>query len=78
MDIAAKYWEYVRSVIVETGEKSYKPFPAFEAGVMSERERIIALLEGQDYAEGKAAHNQNPSGVCRVCRAIALIKGEKA
>lgn len=46
-------------------------------GAEAERERIIALLEAQDYSDGKAAHNDNHSGVCRICRAIALIKGEQ-
>lgn len=48
----------------------------YQTGAEKERERIITLLEAQDYADGKAAHNDNPSGICRICRAIALIKGE--
>ena len=44
------------------------------AGAEAERKRIIDLLLTQDAEDGKAHHADKPSGVCRVCRAIALIK----
>jgi len=46
-------------------------------GAEAERKRIIDLLLAQDAEDGKAHHADKPSGVCRVCRAIALIKLEK-
>lgn len=47
---------------------------AFKAGVDSERGRIIEALREMDAQEGKANHAVKPSGVCRVCRAIAFIE----
>jgi uncharacterized protein HemY len=42
----------------------------------AERERIVALLQGMDAAQGMAEHNEKPSSVCRICRAITSINGE--
>ena len=42
----------------------------------AERERILALLQGMDAAQGMAEHNEKPSSVCRICRAITSINGE--
>ena len=66
---------------VPIGQETLVVFDAYyrawkREGIEQERERIIALLEEQDYANGKAAHKENPLSVCNICRTIALIKGE--
>lgn len=42
----------------------------------AERERIVALLQSMDAEQGMAGHNEKPSSVCRICRAITNIEGE--
>lgn len=42
-------------------------------GAKRERERIIGILKGMDLAQGMAVHNEQPSSVCRICRAITSI-----
>lgn len=42
-------------------------------GARRERERIVGILQGMDAAQGMAEHNEKPSGVCRICRAITSI-----
>jgi hypothetical protein len=40
-----------------------------------ERARIVALLQSMDVEQGMATHNEKPSSVCRICRAITNIQG---
>ena len=40
----------------------------------AERERIVVMLQGMDAGQGMASHNEKPSSVCRICRAIANIE----
>jgi hypothetical protein len=40
----------------------------------AERERIVALLRGMDAGRGMNGHKDEPSSVCRICRAITAIK----
>ena len=40
-----------------------------------ERARIVVLLQSMDAGQGMASHNEKPSSVCRICRAIANIEG---
>jgi hypothetical protein len=47
-------------------------------GSARERERIVGILKSMDFAQGMAAHNEKPSSVCRICRAVTLIEGETA
>ena len=75
MDFRKMYADYVRAEIA----KNANPYPtgvqAFQAGVVAERERIIALLETEMCeAYGENCEN-NPHCTARN-RVIALIKGE--
>jgi len=44
--------------------------------IEAERERIVQLLDGLHQESGQIAHITNRSGVCKTCRAIALIEKE--
>jgi hypothetical protein len=43
---------------------------------MAERKRIVALLQSMDAEQGMSGHNEKPSSVCRICRAITNIEGD--
>ena len=49
---------------------------AMSEATEAERERIVLLLQTMDVEQGMASHNDKPSSVCRICRAITNIRGD--
>jgi len=80
MDIRERYQKFVQKEIRENANPYPTSVQSFNAGVESERERIIALLEG-DIAICKEFDHEDNTADSKACcdevrHCIGLIKGE--